>query len=47
MNKSDFLSPRDCKALDQAQTPFWFWNDKLEDDEILRQLKLMSEAGIT
>ena len=38
MNKSDFLSPRDCKALDQAQTPFWFWNDKLEDDEILRQL---------
>ena len=47
MNKSDFLNPRDCKALDQAQTPFWFWNDKLEDEEILRQLKLMTEAGIT
>lgn len=46
MDRKDFLNPQDCRELDQAQSPFWFWNDKLEDEEILRQLKLMTEAGI-
>lgn len=26
--------------------PFWSWNDKLEEDELLRQIALMDEAGI-
>ena len=46
MDKNIFQSPKGCKALDQAQSPFWFWNDKLEDEEILRQLRLMTEAGV-
>ena len=47
MNKQDFLNPQACRVLDEAQSPFWFWNDKLEDEEILRQLKLMTDAGVT
>lgn len=47
MNKQDFLNPQACRGLDEAQSPFWFWNDKLEDEEILRQLKLMTDAGVT
>ena len=46
MDKNIFKNPRDCKALDEAQSPFWFWNDKLEDGEILRQLELMDAAGV-
>jgi len=26
--------------------PFWFWNSKLSLDELERQIKLMSEAGL-
>ena len=26
--------------------PFWFWNSKLEEDEIKRQIEMMSEAGL-
>ena len=46
MDKNIFKNPWDCKALDEAQSPFWFWNDKLEDGEILRQLELMDAAGV-
>ena len=52
MNKTDFQNPRGCKALDQAQSPFWFWNDKLEEmmdlpgmkDEMRRPMMLMIRA---
>lgn len=46
MKKNDFLHPQQTSALNEAQAPFWFWNDKLEDEELLRQLELMSENGI-
>ena len=26
--------------------PFWFWNSELEEDEIKRQIEMMSEAGL-
>lgn len=47
MNKNVWSRPKKEKALDQSQTPLWFWNDKLEGDELIRQLKLKSEAGVT
>lgn len=46
MDKNVFKDPKSCKKTDVAQSPFWFWNDKLEKEELLRQLKLMSEKGI-
>lgn len=47
MDEKIWKNPETCQALDQSETPFWFWNDRLEDTEILRQLKLMTEAGVT
>lgn len=29
-----------------APTPFWFWNDVLTNDELLRQMAAMDEAGV-
>lgn len=46
MKKEEFINSQQVQALDEAQTPFWFWNDHLEDEELLRQLQLMSEKGI-
>ncbi len=39
--------PKKEHSLDEAQTPLWFWNDKLEKEELLRQLKLKTEIGVT
>lgn len=47
MDKKIWKEPASYKELDQCQTPFWFWNDKLDDNEIIRQLELMSEAGVS
>ncbi len=32
--------------MDEAQNPLWFWNDKLENDELVRQLQLKTNTGI-
>ena len=43
MNTYDkFLNP--CR--DYTTVPFWFWNGKIEFDEITRQLELMSEQKV-
>ena len=47
MKKEDFRDPTHDPALNEAQTPLWFWNDRLTDDELKRQLSLMSDSGIT
>lgn len=46
MDKAIFKNPKNINDLDIAQSPFWFWNDKLEKEELLRQMKLMSEKGV-
>lgn len=30
----------------QTPAPFWFWNDKIEDQEISRQMEMMKSAGV-
>ena len=47
MNKDIWLHPQEESSLDQSQTPLWFWNDKLEKEELLRQLALKSSVGVT
>lgn len=47
MKKEIWSNPRLEKSLDEAQTPLWFWNDRLEKDELLRQLKMQTEIGVT
>lgn len=34
------------KAKQNAIKPFWSWNDKLDDDELCRQMEIMEENGI-
>jgi len=46
MDKKIWENPTDAKFLDQSHVPFWFWNDKLEDEELIRQMKLMTGAGV-
>ncbi len=46
MDQKIWKKPIEERSLDQSEVPFWFWNNKLEKDEILRQLKLMTEKGI-
>ena len=46
MDKDIWKRPENVKELDEAQCPLWFWNDKLEDGEIKRQLELMSSVGV-
>ena len=46
MNKEIWKNPKKEQSLDEAQTPLWFWNDKLEKDELLRQLKMKSDIGV-
>lgn len=46
MKREIWKSPKEEKSLDQAQTPLWFWNDKLENEELLRQLELKSSVGV-
>ena len=46
MDRKIWKDPVAEKTLDEAQCPLWFWNDKLEDPELDRQLELMSEVGV-
>ncbi len=46
MDKKIWERPEDVKELDEAQCPLWFWNDKLENAELSRQLELMSSVGV-
>ena len=46
MEKNIWKSPKEAQILDEAQTPLWFWNDKLETEELKRQLKLQTEIGV-
>ena len=50
--KSDSLSKIDvlCQQLadpeaDYRALPFWSWNDKLDPDELRRQIHLMKQSG--
>ena len=47
MKKEVFRNPENVAELGEAQAPFWFWNDRLEEGEIGSQLELMTEKGIT
>lgn len=47
MDRQIWKNPLQCKALNESEVPLWFWNDALEDEELIRQLKLKSEMGIT
>ena len=51
--KSDSLSKIDvlCQQLadpeaDYRALPFWSWNDKLDPDELCRQIHLMKQSGV-
>ncbi|WP_035776438.1 glycosyl hydrolase, partial [Butyrivibrio sp. VCB2001] len=46
MDREIWKNPESVKGLDEAQCPLWFWNDKLENEELVRQLRLMSEVGV-
>ncbi len=46
MNREIWKNPKSEASLDQAQTPLWFWNDKLENEELIRQLELKSSVGV-
>ncbi len=46
MDKDIWRDPQSKETLDEAQCPLWFWNDKLEDEELKRQLALMSSVGV-
>lgn len=46
MKKEVWNTPKQEASLDEAQTPLWFWNDKLEKEELLRQLELKTEVGV-
>lgn len=47
MDKKQFQYPQHVKALDEAQSPLWFWNDALTKEELQRQLVLMSKNHVT
>lgn len=46
MNKDIWKNPGVVEALDESQNPLWFWNDKLEEDELIRQLEMKSQVGV-
>jgi len=47
MEKRIWINPEQEKTLDQSQSPLWFWNDKLVDETLRKQLEMMSEVGVT
>ena len=47
MQKDFFKSPEQVREWNEAQVPLWFWNDRLKRDELVRQMSIMSEKGIT
>ncbi|WP_180272730.1 glycosyl hydrolase [Konateibacter massiliensis] len=46
MEKEIWKNPKQERSLDEAETPLWFWNDKLEKEELQRQLKLQTDIGV-
>lgn len=46
MNKEIWKNPKMEQSLDEAQVPLWFWNDKLEDQELIRQMELKTGIGV-
>lgn len=46
MNKSDFESEFKCPGNEYRSIPFWAWNDKLDKEEIKRQIRSMKVCGI-
>lgn len=46
MKKEIWKNPQKEPSLDQSQSPLWFWNDRLEKKELLRQLELKSSVGV-
>ncbi len=46
MDRKIWEDPISERSLDEAETPLWFWNADLEEEELLRQLKLQSEIGV-
>lgn len=44
--KEKFVQPDIVAEWDEAQVPLWFWNDKLEDAELKRQMECMTWAGV-
>lgn len=46
MDKKIWISPKLESSLDEAETPLWFWNAPLEEEELIRQLKLQTEIGV-
>lgn len=46
MDRRIWENPIEEKSLDESQCPLWFWNDKLENEELLRQLKMQSDVGV-
>ncbi len=47
MDKNVWRFPKKERSLDEAQTPLWFWNDRLETEELKRQLEMQTEIGVT
>ena len=47
MNKEIWKDPQAYTELEEAEVPLWFWNDKLETDELNRQMDLMASVGVT
>lgn len=47
MKKEYFANPKGVLEYNEAQSPLWFWNDRLEKNELENQLSLMTEKGIT
>lgn len=47
MNKEIWKNPKAECSLNEAQTPLWFWNDQLETGQLLRQLDMKTEIGVT
>lgn len=46
MNKEIWKNPGSVVALDESQSPLWFWNDRLEEKELIRQLQMKTEVGV-
>ncbi len=46
MKKEIWKHPKQESSLDEAEVPLWFWNAKLEKEELLRQLNLQTEIGV-
>lgn len=46
MDKEIWKNPGAETSLDESQAPLWFWNDRLEKEELIRQLKLKTSVGV-